>query len=114
MVYLHAGEFRFGSSNDLENNWPFFANGQVILVTANVRLGLFGFAALDELRTRDPAGSTGNYGSQPAVTMRSDVAVCRGRRLVLCSQWPAWCCNPFDVVCVCVCVCSGVGGYRFA
>lgn len=23
MVYLHAGEFRFGASNDQENNWPY-------------------------------------------------------------------------------------------
>ena len=33
MVYLHAGEFRFGASNDRENNWPYFANKSVILVT---------------------------------------------------------------------------------
>ena len=64
MVYLHAGEFRFGSSNDLENNWPYFANKSVILVTGNVRLGVLGFAALDSLRSRDPSRSTGNYGMQ--------------------------------------------------
>jgi len=64
MVYLHAGEFRFGASNDQESNWPYFAHGSAVLVTANVRLGFFGFAALDALRPRDPAGSTGNYGMQ--------------------------------------------------
>ena len=65
MFYMHAGEFRFGSSNDLENAWPYFdVNHDVILVTANVRLGLFGFAALDSLRHRDPTNSTGNYGMQ--------------------------------------------------
>lgn len=64
MLYFHAGEFRFGASNDQENNWPFFAHGRVLLVTANVRLGMFGFAALDALRSRDPSGSTGNYGMQ--------------------------------------------------
>jgi len=65
MVYLHAGEFRFGSSNDRESNWPFFAHGKVILVTGNVRLGLLGFGALDSLRPRDAAhNSSGNYGIQ--------------------------------------------------
>lgn len=64
MVYLHAGEFDYGGANDKENNWPYFANGQVILVTANVRLSVLGFAALESLRARDPKGSTGNYGMQ--------------------------------------------------
>lgn len=64
MVYMHAGEFRFGAANDRESNWPNFANGSVLLVTANFRLGLFGFAALDVLRSRDPDGSSGNYGMQ--------------------------------------------------
>eukprot|EP00039_Didymoeca_costata_P011207 m.156348 g.156348 ORF g.156348 m.156348 type:complete len:658 (-) comp15098_c0_seq14:72-2045(-) len=64
MIYFHAGEFRYGSSNDMENDWPYFAHGKVILVTANVRLGVLGFAALDGLRSRDPNNSTGNYGMQ--------------------------------------------------
>ena len=65
MFYMHAGEFRFGSSNDLESAWPYFdVDHDVVLVTANVRLGLFGFAALDSLRHRDPSNSTGNYGMQ--------------------------------------------------
>ena len=63
--YLHAGEFRFGSAHDSENAWPYFAQGRAILVTGNVRLGTLGFAALDQLRARDPdANSTGNYGVQ--------------------------------------------------
>ena len=64
MLYLHAGEFRFGAANDAENGFPYFADGKVVLVTANARLGLFGFAALDVLRGRDAANSTGNYGMQ--------------------------------------------------
>jgi carboxylesterase type B len=39
MVYLHAGEFRFGAANDLENAFPYYAKGKVLLVTANARLG---------------------------------------------------------------------------
>jgi len=64
MTYLHAGEFRFGAANDAESGFPYFADGAAILVTANARLSLLGYAALDALRSRDPMGSTGNYGMQ--------------------------------------------------
>jgi len=63
VIYLHAGEFRFGAAADRESTAP-FGNGTTILVTANARLGYFGFAALDQLRENDPHGSTGNYGIQ--------------------------------------------------
>eukprot|EP00040_Diaphanoeca_grandis_P030474 m.180138 g.180138 ORF g.180138 m.180138 type:complete len:676 (+) comp32008_c0_seq1:172-2199(+) len=63
MVYLHAGEFRFGGARDRESS-GLFGNNSMILVTANARINIFGFAALDELRSRDPDGSTGNYGIQ--------------------------------------------------
>lgn len=53
------------AANDAENGFPYFAHGKVVLVTANARLGIFGFAALDALRSRDTASnSTGNYGMQ--------------------------------------------------
>jgi len=61
MLYLHAGEFHLGSSNDAENNWPYFSN-KVVLVTANVRLGPFGFLASAALRKRAANNGTGNYG----------------------------------------------------
>ena len=65
MVWLHAGEFRYGTSQDSESDWPHFSGDAVILVTINFRLGVPGFAALDELRHRDAAHhSTGNYGMQ--------------------------------------------------
>ena len=41
-VYLHAGEFRYGSPNDLESNAPSVGNGSVLLVTLNTRLSLLG------------------------------------------------------------------------
>ena len=62
-VYIHAGEFQYGSSNDLENNFPFAPNNSV-LVTFNYRLGAFGFLASDALRARARDNSTGNYGMQ--------------------------------------------------
>ena len=45
MVYIHAGEFRFGTSQDTESDWPWFtgySNASVLLVTLNSRLGLTG------------------------------------------------------------------------
>ena len=72
-MYLHAGEFYMGAGNDLENNCPYdsdpslpsaLAQHGVIIVTLNYRLSNLGFLAADELRSRDAAGSTGNYGIQ--------------------------------------------------
>ncbi|GAB5366071.1 hypothetical protein AAMO2058_001112900 [Amorphochlora amoebiformis] len=61
MVYLHAGEFRYGASNDRENNFPYFSN-EVILVTFNNRIGALGFLASEALRTISGDNSTGNLG----------------------------------------------------
>lgn len=61
MVYIHAGEFHFGSGADNESDVPHFAD-DVILVTFNYRLGVFGFLASDDLRDRTAYGGTGNYG----------------------------------------------------
>ena len=61
MVYIHAGEFHFGSGADRESDVPHFAT-DVILVSFNYRLGVFGFAGADDLRDRTPFGGTGNYG----------------------------------------------------
>eukprot|EP00747_Dinoflagellata_sp_TGD_P105947 gnl/TRDRNA2_/TRDRNA2_169708_c1_seq1.p1 gnl/TRDRNA2_/TRDRNA2_169708_c1~~gnl/TRDRNA2_/TRDRNA2_169708_c1_seq1.p1 ORF type:complete len:571 (+),score=57.38 gnl/TRDRNA2_/TRDRNA2_169708_c1_seq1:95-1714(+) len=61
MVYIHAGEFMFGSSNDLENNWPYFSS-QIILVTFNFRIGPLGFLGADIMRSRAANRGTGNYG----------------------------------------------------
>lgn len=75
MVYMHAGEFRFGAANDRESGFPYFAEGSVILVTANARLSLMGFAALDSLRSRDTTmGSTGNYGVQDQRAVVSSIS----------------------------------------
>lgn len=63
MVYLHAGEFHYGSAWDLESNYPYFAD-DVILVAANSRLGPLGYLASDDLRRLSPTGSTGMLGIQ--------------------------------------------------
>jgi len=63
--WIHGGGFQGGSSsqwvynghNDVE-----LTGGEFIIVTVNYRLNVFGFAASERLRRRDPNGGTGNYG----------------------------------------------------
>merc|ERR1719181_1573397 len=64
MVYIHAGEFQYGSSDDLESNKPPQVPTDVVLVDFNYRLGAFGYLGGDALRGLSPSGSTGNYGLQ--------------------------------------------------
>jgi len=64
MVYIHAGEFQFGSSDDLESNKPLQLPTDVVLVDFNYRIGAFGYLGGDALRGLSPSGSTGNYGMQ--------------------------------------------------
>ena len=51
MVYIHAGEFHYGTSTDRESDFPYFAD-DVLLVTPNYRVGPFGFLASEDLRDR--------------------------------------------------------------
>jgi carboxylesterase type B len=77
MVFIPAGSFLWGAARDWENSNPparavaranALANGKpkgepdVIYATINYRLGVFGFAAHDALRSRSPDGGTGHYG----------------------------------------------------
>jgi hypothetical protein len=50
-------------------------NGEVVVVTSNYRLNIFGFLAAEELRSRDPSGdgSTGNYGRSLSPTLPQHV-----------------------------------------
>ncbi len=63
MVWIHGGIYMYGSGAS-----PMFwgdrlsANGEVVVVTINYRLGPFGFLAHEALAQEDPHGSTGNYG----------------------------------------------------
>lgn len=36
MLYLHAGEFRYGTSNDAESNFPYFVSVRVSLNTCSI------------------------------------------------------------------------------
>jgi carboxylesterase type B len=63
LVYIHAGEFHYGSGADRESDMPYFAP-DAVLVTINYRIGIFGFLASEDLRSRSVRGGTGNYGVQ--------------------------------------------------
>ena len=70
MVWIHGGCSTFGCSASGANGTHIVQrdreekNEGVIVVSVNYRLGVFGFAAGDALKARDPSGSTGNYGIQ--------------------------------------------------
>mmetsp|Transcript_6204 Transcript_6204/g.9354 ORF Transcript_6204/g.9354 Transcript_6204/m.9354 type:complete len:553 (+) Transcript_6204:108-1766(+) len=65
-VFIHGGSYISGSSKfypgeDIVEYW----GGQIIVVTLDYRLNVFGFIASEELRKQDPnMGSSGNYGLQ--------------------------------------------------
>jgi para-nitrobenzyl esterase len=65
LFWVHGGGFRGGGSNESRLNGIFDAAlaGDLVLVVANYRLGVFGFLGAQELRPRDAGrGGTGNYG----------------------------------------------------
>ncbi|WP_433127750.1 carboxylesterase/lipase family protein [Micromonospora sp. CA-240977] len=61
MVWLHGGDFRFGRG-DVYDGQRLAADGDVVVVTVNYRLGALGFLAHPALA--GPGGVTGNFGLQ--------------------------------------------------
>ena len=68
VVFFPAGGYTWGAANDAEMNAYAKASApgwqNVVFVTANYRVSIFGFLAHQSLRSRSPSGSTGCYGSQ--------------------------------------------------
>jgi len=63
MFFLHGGGLLVGSGATGMYEGERLASSQdVVVVTINYRLGVFGFMALPELSAEDPYGSSGNYG----------------------------------------------------
>jgi len=63
--WIHGGGFQGGSASDWVYNGQYdveLTRGKFVMVTVNYRMNIFGFAASDRLRSRDPNGGTGNYG----------------------------------------------------
>jgi para-nitrobenzyl esterase len=62
MVWIHGGGFTGGGANDSLFAGEHFAAKNVVLVTLNYRLGLFGFLALPDLSKSSDHKVSGNYG----------------------------------------------------
>ena len=62
MFWIHGGGFNFGSGKGYPGD-RLAAFGDVLVITINYRLNVFGFLASPELRAEDPHASTGSYGS---------------------------------------------------
>lgn len=60
LFYIHGGGLEGGYGHEPEFDGEVFCRENVILVTCNYRLGIFGFYANSELAVQD--GSAGNYG----------------------------------------------------
>lgn len=65
MFWIYGGAYVFGTSDKGSYDGANLANDlNVVVVAANYRLGILGFAALDSLRAEDPDNSTGNAALQ--------------------------------------------------
>ena len=62
MVWIHGGAFRLGSGSVPIYDGARFAQGGVVLVTINYRLGRFGFFTHPSLAAAQPDDARGNYG----------------------------------------------------
>lgn len=62
MVWVHGGGYVTGSGNTLQLNSTALPKKDVVLVTINYRLGLFGFMTHPALASADPGETQGNYG----------------------------------------------------
>jgi para-nitrobenzyl esterase len=62
MVWIHGGGFQAGAGAEPRHDGEAFARKNVVLVTVNYRLGVFGFFAHPELTRESGRGASGNYG----------------------------------------------------
>lgn len=61
-IWIHGGGFLGGFGSEMEFDGEAFCNQNVILVTINYRLNLFGFLAHEWLCEENDKGVSGNYG----------------------------------------------------
>jgi para-nitrobenzyl esterase len=62
MVWIHGGGFQAGAGAEARHDGLAFARKNVVLVTINYRLGVFGFFAHPELTRESGKNASGNYG----------------------------------------------------
>lgn len=61
MFWIHGGGYAGGASSEPRHNGDFLPLKDVVLVTINYRLGVFGFLVTDEM-AKENNGSAGNWG----------------------------------------------------
>lgn len=61
-LWIHGGGYREGWGSEPEFDGQEWANKDVVLVSINYRLGVFGFLTHPELSAESPDGVSGNYG----------------------------------------------------
>ncbi|MGD0801275.1 MAG: carboxylesterase family protein [Terracidiphilus sp.] len=66
MFWIHGGGYSGGASSEPRHNGDFLPLKDVVLVTINYRLGVFGFLATADL-AKEANGSAGNYGMEDMV-----------------------------------------------
>jgi para-nitrobenzyl esterase len=62
MVWIHGGGFQYGSASEIQYGGASLAKKGVVVVTANYRVGVWGFLAHPQLTAESPEGSSGHYG----------------------------------------------------
>jgi para-nitrobenzyl esterase len=62
MVWIYGGGFAGGGTSESRQDGQFLATRNVVVVSMNYRLGIFGFFALPELTAESPHHASGNYG----------------------------------------------------
>ena len=62
MVWIYGGGFRAGGSSEPRQDGEVLAHHDVVIVSMNYRLGIFGFFVHPELVAESPHKASGNYG----------------------------------------------------
>jgi para-nitrobenzyl esterase len=62
MVWIYGGGFVGGGTSESRQDGQFLAHRDVIIVSMNYRLGIFGFFVHPELTAESPEHASGNYG----------------------------------------------------
>lgn len=62
MVWIHGGGFQAGAGAENRHDGEAFARKNIVLVTINYRLGVFGFFSHPELTKESGRNASGNYG----------------------------------------------------
>ncbi len=62
MVWIYGGGFHAGTTSEPRQDGQFLAHRNVVVVSMNYRLGIFGFFVHPELTAESPHHASGNYG----------------------------------------------------